>query len=259
MVALHDFDIASILYYGGQNSAQLLAQFDELQRGQSYDAIFVLTDGTGYALGETDVPVPQPPAPVWMVHLGGDFPLGYDDPTLEAIQASGGGVAGNVDEALTRLAVSLVGQGDRAETTPADILDGYTWLSLSTIEAAELAPEAVVHAPSDDFAALAARRLILAEMQRLRGDLQDPEILDGLHAIALEHDIVTPYSSMIVLINQRQQELLDKLSEGDDRFLRETEAVGETVPEAAPLTGVSGARRMVADCHCNGNVGMVSL
>ena len=238
VVTLADFAVDSILYYGGQNSAQLLAQFDELQSGQSYDAIFVLTDGTGYALGETDVPVPQPAAPVWMVHLSGDFPLGYDDPTLEAIQASGGGVTGNIADALTRLAVSLASQTQAESATPADILDGYTWLSLSTTEAAELAPNAVIHAPSDDFAALAARRLILAEMQRLRGDLQDPEILDGLHAIALEHDIITPYSSMIVLINQRQQELLDKLSEGDDRFLRETEAVGETVPETAPLTGV---------------------
>lgn len=239
MVPLLEFDIDSILYYGGQNAAQLLAQFEALQRGQTYDAIIILTDGTGYALGETDVAVPLLDVPVWMVHLGGNFPLGYDDPTLEALQASGGGVAGDVDEALTRLAVSLNGLPNvLTNDILGDILDGYVWMSMSTQEATDVAPDAVVHAPSADFAALAARRLILGEMQRLRGDLQDPEILDGLHAIALEYDIITPYSSMIVLVSKQQENLLKELSEDADRFMRETEAVGETVPEAVPLTGV---------------------
>jgi exosortase/archaeosortase family protein len=79
-----------ILYYGGQNAAELLAQFNALHASEKYDAIFVLTDGTGYELGGSNVKVPVPDAPVWMIHLGGNLPLGYDDATLEAIQASGG-------------------------------------------------------------------------------------------------------------------------------------------------------------------------
>ncbi|MBK9612464.1 hypothetical protein [Candidatus Amarobacter glycogenicus] len=71
--------------------------------------MLVLTDGSGYALGEGDVTVAPSPAPVWLVHLGG-FPLGYDDPTLDAVQASGGGAAASVDEALTRLAIGLSGR-----------------------------------------------------------------------------------------------------------------------------------------------------
>ncbi len=224
-----------ILYYGGQNAAELLAQFDALRGDGKYDAIFVLTDGSGYELGGGSVKVSVPDAPVWMIHLGGNLPLGYDDATLEAIQASGGGVAGDVGEALARLTAALEGQGDAAAP---DILDGYAWLTLPA-EKAPAGGDLVVHPAGDDFAAFAARRLILAAMQRQRGGLAQLEMLDQLQAIAVEHSIVTPYSSMLVLVNETQKDLLERLEVQDDRFQREGEEAGETTP-ASPfnVTGV---------------------
>jgi putative PEP-CTERM system integral membrane protein len=219
------------VYYGGQNAAELLRQFDALRASEEYDAILVLTDGSGYELGDGAVEVPIPDAPVWMVHLGGDFSLGYDDATLEAIQASGGGVAGDVEEALTRLAVALAGASSAATH---DVIDGYVWSTIPT--------EAAEGTPDDAFAPLAARRLILAAMQRERGALGAPdrvETLDQLHAIAVEHGVVTPYSSMIVLVEEHQEKLLDELEARGDRFEREYEDVGETIPEnALMVTGV---------------------
>jgi putative PEP-CTERM system integral membrane protein len=224
-----------ILYYGGQNAAELLAQFDALRAGEKYDAIFVLTDGSGFVLGDSSVKVPVPDAPVWMVHLGGNLPLGYDDATLEAIQASGGGVAGDVVEALTRLAAALAGQGDAAAP---DIVDGYIWRTLPAEKATDEGGM-VAHAAGDDFAGFAARRLVLATLQRQRGELTQLETLDRLQAIAVEHSIVTPYSSMLVLVNERQKTLLEMQEAQADRFQREGEAAGETVP-ASPfnVTGV---------------------
>ncbi|MFL7793002.1 MAG: TIGR02921 family PEP-CTERM protein, partial [Anaerolineae bacterium] len=216
-------DVASggILYYGGQNAAEMLAQFDRLRAGDDYDAILVLTDGTGYGLGSSGIDVPLPDVPVWMVHLDGAFPLGYDDETLEALQASGGGVAGSVDEALVRLAVSLEAEGAASY----DVVDGYVWQVIRTKDVG------VDVAVDDSFGALAARRLILAEMYRNRGSLDQLETLDTLHAIAMEHGVVTPYSSMIVLVNTEQQKRLDRLEKEGDRFEREHEDVGETLPE----------------------------
>ena len=158
--------------------------------------MLVLTDGSGYALGEGDVAVAVPDAPVWMVHLGG-FPLGYDDPTLDAIQASGGGAAASVDEALARLAVGLTGQVD---DVTADVIDGYQWLTLPT-EMADTLSSVGPSTPSDAeaFAPFAARRLILAEMRRERGQIAELDVLDRLHALASNYGIVTPLSSMIVL------------------------------------------------------------
>ena len=63
--------------------------------------------------------------------------------------------------------------------------------------------------------------------------------LDQLQALAVENGIVTPYSSMIVLVAADQQNLLNNLSRLDDRYQREVEAVGETSPSTPiPLTGV---------------------
>ena len=227
---LDQFDSAHILYFGGQNPSQLLAQFNELYTDEVYDAIFVLTDGSGYELGKPEAAIPVPDAPVWMVHLNGRFPIGYDDDTLAAIQASGGGAVGSVADALTRLSAARAG-------TSVDMVDGYKW-SVAQTETAVFPANVVQHAPTDPFAAFAARRIILAEMAANRGTLDNLETLDYLHQLAVETGIVTPYSSMIVLVNTRQEELLRELSEKDDRFDREFEEIGETTLSPVPITGV---------------------
>jgi putative PEP-CTERM system integral membrane protein len=234
-IGLARFDPDTLLYFGGQNAAELLEQFNTLHTDQNYDAILVLTDGNGYELGAGDIEVSVPDAPVWMVHLGGDFPLGYDDATLEAIQASGGGVTGDIEEALTRLALAL--EAEPGVSSP-DIVDGYVWSTVPT-GAAETGQAVTVHAAHDGFAALAARRLILDMMRRQRGTLDQLNTLDYLHTIAIEQSVVTPYSSMIVLVNTRQENLLNQLETRGDRFLRETEEIGETTPQSAfSVTGV---------------------
>lgn len=234
VVGLAQVNPENILYFGGQNAAELLAQFEALHTGPPYDAILVLTDGTGYQLVDPEVQVSTPTAPVWMVHLDGNLPLGYDDATLEALQASGGGVTGSLAEALTRLAVA---RSPLAAT--ADVIDGYVW-TVAPANMAGLPVERVSAAPAEDgFAPLAARRLILGTMQQNRGRLDQLENLDQLHAIAIENSIVTPYSSMIVLVTDEQQRRLEWLEQGSDRFEREHEAVGDTMPDDQfTVTGV---------------------
>jgi putative PEP-CTERM system integral membrane protein len=230
-----EFDPNSIIYFGGQNAAELLAQFDLLHADQDYNAILILTDGSGYELGASDIDVPAPDTPVWMVHLDGDLPLGYDDATLEAIQASGGGVTGSIDEAMTRIATAI---GADQDTSSTDVIDGYTWLTTPS-ETAETGDTVVAHTASDDFAALAARRLILDIMKRQRGTLKEMNTLDRMHAIAVDQSIVTPYSSMIVLVNQAQHSRLDRLEALNDRFQREQEVIGETISQNPfSVTGV---------------------
>jgi putative PEP-CTERM system integral membrane protein len=166
------------------------------------------------------------------------MPLGYDDQTLEAIQVSGGGVAGDLDEALARLAVSMA--ADQAVIS--DLVDGYLWTVLPTGKVASAIPSDIQiqqHAADEPISALAARRLILAEMQRNRGTIDQLETLDALHALAMNYGIVTPYSSMIVLVTSNQQVLLEQLSDLEDRYLREVETLGDTTPSSPiPLSGV---------------------
>jgi putative PEP-CTERM system integral membrane protein len=241
LVALDEVDPEGIIYFGGQNAAELLAQFTDLALNQVYDGVLILTDGSGYELGESGVELPAIDTPIWLVHLDRDIPLGYDDATLEAIQASGGGVVGDLDQALERLALGIADERAGAATSSLqrDLLDGYLWSVQPSELAAGPAQDVSLHTEQDEFAALAARQIILAEMRQQRGTLGDLATLDQLHALAQQYGIVTPYSSMIVLVTGQQQNLLDHLSENEDRFSREAEAIGETTPATtARLTGV---------------------
>jgi putative PEP-CTERM system integral membrane protein len=236
VLPLAELDVANLIYYGGQDAAELLTQFNDLYDEQPYNIILVLTDQTGFGVTEESVEIAVLEMPVWMVHIGGDFPLGYDDATLAAIQGSGGGVAATVDEALTRWLV----KAEAAENdVMADLVDGYLWQTFATDTEAALTAvtgQAITHETTDDFAAMAARQVILTAMQRYREDLAALDLLDSLHALAKEQGIVTPYSSMIVLVNEQQEQLLNELEEQDDRFEREFEDVGET--EGITVTGV---------------------
>jgi putative PEP-CTERM system integral membrane protein len=234
--SLEGFDPQQVLYFGGQNPAELLAQYKSLSAGRSYDGILVLTDGTAYELGETTAELAIPEAPVWMVHLGSDIPLGYDDGTLEAIQASGGGVVGSLEEAFARLALDL---GSTAADRREMLLDGYVWTVLPAEQAEAAAPEAAFHSVEDPFTALAARQFVLAEMRREGGSIGELDTLDYLHDLAAQYSLVTPYSSMIVLVNLEQQKLLDHLEQGEDRYDREHEDLTNTTPATqTPLVGV---------------------
>lgn len=234
VIPFAELDVPNIFYFGGQNPAELVAQYEALRGERQYDAILVLTDETAYELGASDVSISVPDAPLWMVHLGESLPLGYDDPTLEAIQASGGGIGGDINAVLDRLAIYLDAKSRNADLY-SDLVDGYYWMVLPTVQAQDIpAPD-----PMDGFAAIAARRLILAEMQRNKGNITDLETLDYLHSLATEYGIVTPYSSMIVLVDSKQQMLLRTLASLGDRYQREVEILGNTAPAAPmPLTGV---------------------
>lgn len=227
-VAMAQFDAQAILYYGGQNPGDLLAQFESMRAGRTYDGVIVLTDGSAYELGESQLDIEAPVSPVWLVHLGSDIPLGYDDKTLEVIQASGGGVEGNLQRALDRLAAGLAGWSTGAEAS--DVVDGYAWTVLPTKQADGLAPGAQVHSAEDSFTAVLARRWVMAEIRRKRGTITELETLDQLHVLATQYGIVTPFSSMIVLVNERQAEALEIAENREDRFEREYEGLINTTP-----------------------------
>lgn len=229
LVSLKQVDPDKIFFFGGQDAAALVAQFETLAGDRHYDAVLVLTDDTGFGLYGLGIDVAVPSAPLWIVHLGGRNPAGYDDPTLEAIQASGGGVAGSVEEALQRLAVRQQSGGD--------VIDGYYWRAYRPGEAVNVKVDAA--AADTGLQALAARRLVLDEMYRSRDTLNQLDVLDRIHAVAVQNSIITPYSSMIVLVADRQKAQLERFEGNIDRFQREAEQVGTTqIPGIFAVTGV---------------------
>jgi len=92
----------------------------------------------------------------------------------------------------------------------------------------------------DPFAPLAARHLIRHQTGQL--DLKQLANLDAVHRIAQTYHIVSPYSSLLALVNDDQREQLAAAEQQADRFDREVETGTETLtqpgnPVSVPETG----------------------
>lgn len=213
------FDPMSHTFYGGHEVRGMLEQF-AAQARDDYDMVLLLTDAGSPAL-VTDGPAPALDGELWMVHLGG-LPPSYDDGTLAALQAGGGGMEERVQAVFQRRSL-MKGQGEAV----IDVVDGYRW---SRSDRPALADDPAL-------APLAARQAALDLSRRV--DLDSLWSLDEIHALAVERSVVTPYSSMIVLINDAQRERLKRASEAEDRFERESESGQEVLdkPSSMEVTG----------------------
>jgi putative PEP-CTERM system integral membrane protein len=100
--------------------------------------------------------------------------------------------------------------------------------------------ENVTNQATDPAFAPVAARLLIAQATRQAGPPTVPQ-LDALHTMAQAHSVVTPYSSMLVLVNTQQREALDKAQASDDRFERAQESGVETLTRPHNLLTASAA------------------
>jgi hypothetical protein len=60
--------------------------------------------------------------------------------------------------------------------------------------------------------------------------------LDAVHILAKRYNLVTPYSSMIVLVNDQQKQDLKDAEQGKDRFKRDGEDKQQLPPSKVSAT-----------------------
>jgi putative PEP-CTERM system integral membrane protein len=227
LLPLAGFKPDKVVFYGKIDPQQMLAQFHTLSQGTAnpkYDAIVAITDRGSYELTTDRKQAQSLPAPLWMVHLGG-LPHAYDDATIASIQSSGGSISTDIKTVMQRIAtLPSLGEG----TSLLSVVDNYAWfLSQVKDPAAQ---------QDHNFDAIAARQWVTQVSQSLK-PTQLKE-LDAVHVLAKRYNIVTPYSSAIVLVNDAQKQSL-KTAEGDqDRFGREGE--DKSAPLASPQLMPSG-------------------
>ncbi|NJL00870.1 MAG: TIGR02921 family PEP-CTERM protein [Spirulinaceae cyanobacterium SM2_1_0] len=215
------FDWSHQPTYGSLSLTELLTQFTTLRDDARYDAVLILTDAGSYELAEDEAEVPALAEPLWLVHLGGEFPAGYQDEILERMQDTQGGVATSLPTVFERLAVAATQQAQLAGTPVelANVADGYIWTLTPLANDSEAA--AIEAVATDEFVPLAARQLVQGLSRAAADTLAQ---LDTIHAIAKSTAIVTPYSSMVVLVNDEQRRALAAAEAAADRFAREVEA-----------------------------------
>lgn len=193
-------------FMGGGKVDQLLQQAISLI-AEPQDLTLILTDSGAFDLDVDKTRARLKGGMLSMVHLGGAMAPAYDDATLESIQGSGGSAFASVPEAWAHFA--------RQQTVASGFVmqrDGYAFSVIDDNTA-----------PASDaaFAPIAAR-LFIANATRQTTPLTVAQLSD-LHKVAQTHSVVTPYSSMLVLVNTEQQEALAKAESADDRFDRAQE------------------------------------
>ncbi|MCF2971796.1 TIGR02921 family PEP-CTERM protein [Synechococcus sp. Nb3U1] len=206
----------TLTLYGSLTIQDMLHQFHSLRNSRPYDALVLVTDTGSYERSQGD-PLPVLEAPLWILHLG-DLPAAYDDPVLEAITETDGGVDTNLQTLMTRLETQL--------SAGSTVLDGYRWQVQAEVE----------EAGGDPFFAPLAARYWIRHLSRQNPDRTLAD-LDRIHTLAKEQDIVTPFSSMLVLVNDEQRQALAEAEAAEDRFEREVETGTEVLTQPfSPFT-----------------------
>jgi len=227
---LRSFDAGKLTFYGTLQLKDMLQQFAQLRGDRTYDTVFVVSDRHSYELSDDRKTKFSISAPLWTVHLGG-LPPGYDDATLKVIQDSGGGVATDIKEAMQRVATTAA-----SGKSTVSVVDGYVWSYAKTPKA--VAVSRITDADNEGFKPIAARQLIAAlSKQKTANQLTQ---LDAMHSLAKTFKVVTPYSSMIVLVNDAQREQLKAAEAKKDRFDRVVESGKEELTKPINPLNVSG-------------------
>ncbi|HEY1101592.1 MAG TPA: TIGR02921 family PEP-CTERM protein, partial [Myxococcota bacterium] len=217
-------DVSTLLAFGRTPLKTMIGQQRTQLRldGAVADVVVVLAaQGSFESTDDTPLPIEpqQQRADLLVLHLGA-LPTGYDDATADAVAMSGGIITSSLSELAAHAGgddgALVVGSGGGARRVQ--------WASCSATTP-----------PASPLVARLAIRLIDASRDR-----SDATTIDGLHRIALSVPVVTPYSSMIVLVNEEQRERLRHLARQADRYDREVES-GLQSTTNTPSLMVTGA------------------
>jgi len=175
-----------------------------------------ITDNGSYELLTDTLKSLQLQNPLYLLHINGSWPKAYPDNLYETMKLNRGGAAGNVEHLITQM------------TSSDDSLNAKTISSSGGVDIKfyESSKNPCILASSEMSNKIVASKLIDKMVQDVYTE-ERLTALDRMHTYAKKYDIVTPYSSMIVLVNDRQKKALKEAENADDRFDRENETGGE--------------------------------
>ncbi|MBV1919980.1 MAG: TIGR02921 family PEP-CTERM protein, partial [Pseudomonadales bacterium] len=219
--ACEQTDLATLMkqvYFGNSQLIQQLSQWKVI-KSKHYSSVFLLSDAGSYELSQDkDLKLQQFEQPLWFVHLSDLLPYAYADSVIDTVNDSRGGIATSLESGIEQFLWTQ--EADRIHSVGKliDVSTEYFWYwSEGTSSEQKTTP----------FTTLAADHLI-NHLARTH-DKTQLKNLDMIHNIAKTHNLTTFYSSMLVLVEDRQRELLKKAESQDDRFEREIETGEETL------------------------------
>jgi putative PEP-CTERM system integral membrane protein len=225
---IDSFDKDEMVFFGNAQIAEQLSEWNQ-KNDTVYASVMVLTDSGSYELTDESKELSLAfDQPLWLVHLGGNFPYAYGDVLLDVLKKSNGGIARTLLEACENFL--LLKEREVGENgVLAGVSKNYLWYTDHSSTPA-LKDEA--------FEAMAANQLIMANMSW--DAMNSLEQLDRVHEIAKRYNIVSYYSSMLVLVEDRQRHLLKQAEEQKDRFDREVETGKNNAGTPGDILAVPG-------------------
>ncbi|MBU2713688.1 TIGR02921 family PEP-CTERM protein [Zooshikella harenae] len=225
-------DKNSFNFFGNIQPLQQLSQWQKEVKLNQYNALIMLTDEGSYELESSANTDHFSNIPLWLVHLNGKLPYAYHDDMLALLRKNQGGTTVTLREAIYKLILKQNASSDRYLSDNKRLIlitDHYKWYILpqkGSFQVNEKGP----------FTRIASRQWLnyLSQIH----DISKPEILDKLHSIAVEQHIVTDYSSMLALVNERQKRLLKEAEGKEDRFDREVETGQEDITSPMDMFSV---------------------
>lgn len=209
MKPVNESELGQIINFGIQHPAQLLTNFSQTKDLKNYDAIIVLTDEGSNELDTRKLPMLKSPKPIIICHINGNEAPVYSDNLFESILASNGTAVTSLEQAIQFLY--------KNSNTQEVIESNQAWKlatkshNLKSIDNNLITP-------------IAAQKYIQILMQQASGKaLSENKNLDLIHKIAVKNSIITPYSSMIVLVDEEQWKRLKEAEQSEDRFNRTNE------------------------------------
>ncbi|MEN8189679.1 MAG: TIGR02921 family PEP-CTERM protein [Thermodesulfobacteriota bacterium] len=206
-------EISEQSFFGNSQPLDQLGAFQKISTTRPHQAILLLTDEASYELAaESSGERVESSKPFWLVHLDDRLPYAYNDKLLDLIYRSHGGICQSIREVLFRLnpRLHLSAGGDRVLAISRDRI----WF-----ERDAAAGDIGNSTPSLEKITAAHR---IRKMIRIL-DTEELSTLDTIHQLAQKYNIVTHYSSMLVLVNDRQKEALKTAEQDESRFEREVE------------------------------------
>ncbi len=198
---------------------EMISLFMTEQPTMDSDAVLLISDKGNYEASVDSLSSMTLNIPLYILHLGEEQAPIYNDAFLETIQNSNGRIILNLDELAQQFNI-----GD-------DIMSNQSGIDYSIIDN----PNGDF---DDNYSELVSKAFI--ENSKIKNDLNRVKQLDEIHQIALKEQIVTTYSSMIVLVNEVQKAALRKAELEADRFDREVESGNETTSKPSNAFNVSG-------------------
>ncbi len=259
---IQDWIVNEPVFFGHNTTAKQLRQWQQfVNDSKHYKAILLLTDQGNYESkekpGNEMTKTINKETALWILHLGNELAYAYADKLLESIYHSGGGVGYALNDVIERISWKQ----QRRLKQLSNISQNYIW-SYEVLDKPDVFSE-----QQSALSAIIAHQWISADFNRRfnqrfnqrsnqganqganQGSNQpasnktqsnsQTEHLDGLHYLAKKNSVVSPFSSMIVLVNKRQEEALEKLSKEKDRFKRDIDQGKKSIVKGNDLFSVS--------------------